>query len=191
MSSLEERTLGNVLEELKTILEIRKKLEKHVAKGHVCTPGWIDNLLQTGVQELQQEVDTPSPTKQQLENSSKMLDIQSALIERKLTTMADEVTFDYEDLHLLCDNNASLLRVWTVQNDMTKIFPDLRIVPRDVTHFLCSEDGTKILLQSTIGSYINIPLYLQLRWTDDFIGLYDFLVDESGDTGIERQVLSR
>ncbi|KAL8998799.1 MAG: hypothetical protein Q9169_002249 [Polycauliona sp. 2 TL-2023] len=89
--SSERDPLGEVLEEVETILGIRRKLGDRAAREYPFPPDWMDKLLVRKVQELSQAEEAPSTLKR-LQYIDRMLDCQSTLIDKGLTGLADQLT---------------------------------------------------------------------------------------------------
>ncbi|KAL8673254.1 MAG: hypothetical protein Q9168_002331 [Polycauliona sp. 1 TL-2023] len=91
MSSTGQTPLGEVLDEVETVLGIRHKLQDRAARDYPFTPDWMDKFLGQKVRQLSQAQETLT-TLQRLQCINRMLDCQFDLIEQGLTGLADQLT---------------------------------------------------------------------------------------------------
>ncbi|KAL8826356.1 MAG: hypothetical protein Q9170_007431 [Blastenia crenularia] len=91
MSSAQDRDIAEVITEVEGALVVRKKLEGKNEQQSVFNPEWMDTLLRSRVQQLE-DTGVSSSMTQGFDHLGRLLDIQHALMERHHFDLVNQLT---------------------------------------------------------------------------------------------------
>ncbi|KAL8751372.1 MAG: hypothetical protein Q9184_006089 [Pyrenodesmia sp. 2 TL-2023] len=99
-----------------------------------------------------------------------------------IATKDQKVSQGYqEDLYLVWETDSRAFRCVKGHIIITSMFPDFRIVADEVTDFICSKEGTKVLINSKVDAQTEMSLFIIMANTEAVSRLFEQLLQHSSN----------